>query len=296
MALPATVIGGYLGAGKTTLVNHLLRHANGRRLGVLVNEFGALPIDADLIQGQHGRLMTVIGGCMCCSYGDELLSALQVFAAQPETLDHLLIECSGVAMPGAIAHILASLPGIVLDAVVVVVDSETIRAHAADRWISDTVTRQLADADMVIANKTDLATEGLLPWLADTAPRAKIVPALQGKVAPELVLGLAAPSAYSNAEHTTNGYDDASFRLRRPVDARALADALVLLPLVRAKGFVQDRDLAWKTIQIVGRRAEVTAAPAGEQGPARLVCIAHGPELDRAGIARTLAQHAVDAA
>lgn len=72
-ALPVTVIGGYLGAGKTTLVNHLLRHAGGRRLAVLVNDFGALPIDADLIEGADGAVLAIAGGCVCCAYGSDLI-------------------------------------------------------------------------------------------------------------------------------------------------------------------------------------------------------------------------------
>ncbi|MEC8387162.1 MAG: GTP-binding protein, partial [Pseudomonadota bacterium] len=74
--IPATVIGGYLGAGKTTLVNHLLRTANGLRLAVLVNEFGALPIDDDLIIAREDNLISLAGGCVCCSFGSDLMAAL----------------------------------------------------------------------------------------------------------------------------------------------------------------------------------------------------------------------------
>ena len=74
--LPVTLIGGYLGAGKTTLVNHLLHHADGRRLAVLVNEFGDLPIDADLIEARDGNLISIAGGCICCSFGSDLVAAL----------------------------------------------------------------------------------------------------------------------------------------------------------------------------------------------------------------------------
>ncbi|MDA0225683.1 MAG: GTP-binding protein, partial [Proteobacteria bacterium] len=69
--LPLTIIGGYLGAGKTTLVNHLLRNAEGRRLAVLVNDFGDLPIDADLIASRDGNLLAIAGGCVCCSFGSD---------------------------------------------------------------------------------------------------------------------------------------------------------------------------------------------------------------------------------
>ena len=74
--LPVTVIGGYLGAGKTTLVNHLLRNADGLRIAVLVNEFGTLPIDADLIEAQDDNVIAIAGGCVCCSYGNDLVMAM----------------------------------------------------------------------------------------------------------------------------------------------------------------------------------------------------------------------------
>ena len=98
--IPVTLIGGYLGAGKTTLVNHLLRNADGRRLAVLVNEFGALPIDADLIVARDGNLISISGGCICCSFGSDLLAALIELKGRGDAIDHLLIETSGVALAG----------------------------------------------------------------------------------------------------------------------------------------------------------------------------------------------------
>jgi G3E family GTPase len=293
--LPVTIIGGYLGAGKTTLVNHLLRNPGGRRLGVLVNEFGALPIDADLIEGAADGLLRITGGCICCSYGDDLLTALMDFARRG-TLDHILIECSGVALPGAIARTLSLPGGLALDAILVLADAETIRDRAADRYIGDTITRQLADADLVLLNKTDLVndTNAITAFLAAAAPRAAVLATRHAAIGADIVLGLQsgfAPAA-EQIGHVTDGFDDASFRLRRKVDTQALAAAFAdpELGLVRAKGFAQDHDGTWRTLQIVGRRAEVSPAPAQEQGPGRMVCIAHGTEIDRARIARLLAE------
>lgn len=287
--LPVTVIGGYLGAGKTTLVNHLLRHPGGRRLGVLVNEFGALPIDADLIEGAADGLLSITGGCICCSYGDDLLTALMDFARRG-TLDHILIECSGVALPGAIARTLSLPGGLALDAILVLADAETIRERAVDRYIGDTITRQLADADLVLLNKTDLVgdVDAVRTFLTEAAPRAVVLATRHAVVEADIVLGLGSsfdPDPERPA-HVTDGFDDASFRLRHRLDPAALAAALAdpALGLVRAKGFVQAPDGAWMTVQIVGRRAEISPAPAQEQGPGRLVCIAHGAPIDRARI------------
>ncbi len=290
-----TIIAGYLGAGKTTLVNHLLRHPGGRRLGVLVNEFGALPIDADLIEGAADGVVSLTGGCICCSYGDDLLTALMDLSRRP-TLDHLLIECSGVALPGPIARTLSLPGGLALDAILVLADAETIRDRATDRYIGDTITRQLADADLVLLNKTDLVSDcdDITAFLTVAAPQAAIVPTRHAAVSADVVLGR--PTAFdANAEpraHATDGFDDASFRLRRPVDTHALARALAqpALGLVRAKGFAQDHDGTWRTLQIVGRRAEVTPAPAGAAAEGRLVCITQGREIDRPRIAQLLAE------
>ena len=90
--LAVTVIGGYLGAGKTTLVNHLLRHANGAKLAVLVNEFGDLPIDADLIEGKSDNVISISGGCVCCSFGSDLIGALMDLPQVSSDIDHVLID------------------------------------------------------------------------------------------------------------------------------------------------------------------------------------------------------------
>ena len=110
-AVPVTVIGGYLGAGKTTLINHLLRTANGVRLAVLVNEFGALSIDEDLMEAEDGNIISIPGGCICCSFGDDLSAALMDICAFKPPPDHILIEASGVAIPAVIDNSLTVLAG-----------------------------------------------------------------------------------------------------------------------------------------------------------------------------------------
>ena len=94
--LPTVVIGGYLGAGKTTLVNHLLRHADGRRVAVLVNDFGDVNIDADLIEGADAGVLSLSGGCLCCSFGDDLVGTLLALQRRQPPPDVVLIELSGV--------------------------------------------------------------------------------------------------------------------------------------------------------------------------------------------------------
>ena len=143
LTLPVTVIGGYLGAGKTTLINHLLRTANGMRLAVLVNEFGALSIDEDLIEAEQDDIISIAGGCICCSFGDDLSAALMDICAFKPPPDHILIEASGVAIPAAIDTSLTVLPGVQSNGIVVLVDAETVKTALEDINIGDTVQRQL---------------------------------------------------------------------------------------------------------------------------------------------------------
>jgi G3E family GTPase len=109
-AIPVTIVGGYLGAGKTTLVNHLLRHSQGRRIAVLVNDFGELAIDAELIEARDGDMLQLAGGCVCCSFGSDLLAALLRLRDMQPAPRHILIETSGVALPGAVARTLTLVP------------------------------------------------------------------------------------------------------------------------------------------------------------------------------------------
>jgi G3E family GTPase len=195
MALSTIVLGGYLGAGKTTLLNHLLRHAQGRRIAVMVNDFGDIGIDGDLIESSDGEVMNLAGGCICCSVGSDLVAALMALPQRVPPPDLVLIETSGVALPGSVARGARLAPGIEIDGVVVVVDAETIRLRAENRHVGDTVLQQLIDADLLVLNKIDLVDPPTLAvtrqWLAGITARARLIESLDARVPPELILGLA---------------------------------------------------------------------------------------------------------
>ncbi|BBK29703.1 G3E family GTPase [Stella humosa] len=297
--LPVTIVGGYLGAGKTTLVNHLLRHADGRRLAILVNDFGELPIDVDLIEQRGAGVIGIAGGCVCCAYGSDMMGALDDLLALSPRPEHVLIECSGVALPGAVAAAIQLLSSFRLDAVIVLADAETVRSHAADRYMGDTIARQLAAADLLVLNKADLVADNTLAatsaWVAGLlAPATPIIPVRQSALPVDIVLG---PQAAGAARlvlappqpHDPSAWDRWQTELHGPVDADRLAAALAApeLGLARAKGMVTDRSGGRRLIQVVGRRWSVTPLP-DTDGPGRLIAIAAGQPIPRAALARAI--------
>ena len=303
--IPTLIVGGYLGAGKTTLVNHLLRHAGGRRIAVMVNDFGELTIDADLIEGAEGSVLALAGGCVCCSFGSDLLGALQDVLQRQPPPDLILIETSGVALPAAVARSARLLPGLSIDGIVLMLDAETVRQRSADPYVGDLVRQQLLDADLLILNKTELCTPTALAeltaWLPSmTTAGTPVVPANQARVPPELVLGFHADWA-ANPQRT-NG--DALARwaaqpITHPITppiataADRFVNELLLLPapldpqqllaalsaadagVVRAKGWLTDLTGQRHLLQQVGRRAELLplAPDAGPAGADRLLVI-----------------------
>lgn len=289
---PVTVIGGYLGAGKTTLINHLLRHAGGRRLAVLVNEFGALPIDEDLIEARGEELIAIAGGCVCCAFGDNLIGALMDLSALHPPPEQIVIEASGVAIPGSIAASVSLLMDFSLNGVVVLADAETIRASARDKYLGDTILRQLGDADLIVLSKADLVDEQLLHdvagWLGDGVSAARIIPARHGEVATDLLLGSStndstAPPA-AQGGHADEAFESLVFAADRPLDARSLAAELAggSYGVIRAKGFVGDLSGERMLIQVVGKRAEVS--PARTDAPLGVVCIGLSGRLEEVAL------------
>ncbi|MEZ5857216.1 MAG: GTP-binding protein [Hyphomicrobiaceae bacterium] len=186
--VPVTIVGGYLGAGKTTLVNQLLRQADGVRIAVLVNELGDISIDADLIEARDADMISVAGGCVCCSYGSDLMAALMDLSRRRPRFDHVVLETSGVALPGPVAASLTLLADYVNDGAVILADAVSVRRQAADRYLSDTIRQQLSGADLVVLNKTDLVDaatlQGLQAWLAEVSGGARLPDHGRGVSAP----------------------------------------------------------------------------------------------------------------
>lgn len=265
--IPVTVLGGYLGSGKTTMVNHLLRTANGVRLAVLVNEFGELPIDEDLIEAEDDDIISIAGGCVCCSFGSDLSGALMEMAELDPPPNHLLIESSGVAIPSAIVGSVSLLDGFRTDGIVIVADAETVEANARSKYMSDTVLRQLSDANIIVLNKTDLVTatalNSTLSWLTAQNPNVSVLKAEQGAVPLAAVLDrFEAQAATSSPHHHTANMEMTVLTPQNPVDVEKLAQELAseARSLVRAKGFATDFSGQKMLIQVVGNRWDISDA------------------------------------
>jgi len=263
--LAVTVISGYLGAGKTTLVNQLLRHANGQRLAVLVNEFGALPIDEDLIEAKDDDLIAIAGGCVCCSFGSDLTAALMAMVARSPQPDHVIIESSGVAMPGAIAANIGLMEQFSLAGIVVLADTETIQSHATDEYIGDTVIRQLNDADLIIQTKNDLVSishrSAVKTWLTSNHPAASVIQSDRGRVPLALTLGqFNIRQEHGDSPHHDELFHSEVINIPYRVCVHKLAEALAQNEngFLRAKGFVIDHNGEVQLLQFVGRRFTVT--------------------------------------
>lgn len=225
--IPATVVTGFLGSGKTTLLRHVLQNAQGRRIAVIVNEFGELGIDGEILKGcgigcdddgreRPGQLYELANGCLCCTVQEEFFPVMQALAERREQIDHVLIETSGLALPKPLVQAF-NWPGIAnaftVDAVITVVDGPATAAgqFAADPAAVDAQRRadpdldhesplhelfedQLSAADLVVLNKIDLMSEAQrreaeVLIRAEIPAEVKIVPARGGELPVDLLLG-----------------------------------------------------------------------------------------------------------
>lgn len=270
--LPTLVIGGYLGAGKTTLVNQMLRDAQGQRIAVLVNDFGDINIDADLIQGQSGDVLELSGGCVCCSFGADLVGSLTAVSQRSPAPDLILIETSGVALPGAVARSARLVPGLNVLGVLTVLDASSIKDRANDRYVGSTVIQQITDANLLLLNKMDLLTPFEVAqtqvWLAGLKAAAPVVTSAQGFLSADLWLIREETAPKKNRswpqtprftpvrqanKDALSQFESRSFRWQTAKDVKLIQSKLDACPqILRAKGRIRDSDGAVWVLQKVG--------------------------------------------
>ena len=289
MTLPLTILGGYLGAGKTTLINKLLAGRHGKRLTVLVNDFGAINIDAGLIAEHDGDTISLANGCACCQLQDDALKQLQELAAMPEPPDHILVEASGAGEPARLAYLGFGVSGLQLSGIYVAIDAETIATKQHDKFTGKLVKRQIAQADFCLLTKADLteddgaAAHGIIGGLTD-APIAEP----DDKVLADMLSGapfslrssaLRLDEADLSRRNPIEGwmkadelFDSFTLTADAPLDLEKLTALLDTLPLVRAKGHTGTHRL-----QLVGQRYTLIEA---DNRRAELVFIAEKGKVD----------------
>ena len=283
--IPVTILTGFLGAGKTTLLNRILNGDHGLRVAVLVNDFGSINIDADLVVGVESDVISLANGCICCSIRDDLVEAVTSVIERPERPEYILLEASGVAEPSGIAltFLNPDFRGRVrLDSITCVVDAEHVFAVPEQMELK---IRQIAFSDMVLLNKVDLVDETqhtkIREWLDSWLHRYRLIRAVRCEVPLEILLSvgrfdparmklnhaIADGCSDGNCDHEHHHHDPSkfstwSFETDRPLSLEALRTAASKLPacVYRAKGVVYTSDAPERraVLQVVGKRVDIS--------------------------------------
>ena len=343
--IPATVITGFLGAGKTTMIRHMLSNAQGKRIALIINEFGDLGVDGDILKGcgdescTEDDIMELSNGCICCTVAEDFIPTLEKLLDREEAPDHIVIETSGLALPQPLVRAF-NWPEIktrvTVDGVVTVVDGKAVEegrfAHsvaavdaqrAADENLdhetplSELFEDQVACADMIVVNKTDLLDDAGAALSARLKGEARdgvqVVKSSMGALPVDVLLGqgigaeddLAArhevhhhhhhdDDHHDHHDHDHDDFESFVLELDEISDpegfAERLADVIRLHDILRLKGFASVADKPMRlTIQAVGPRIEsYFDKPNDDARGTRLVVIGQAG-LDRVAIERALA-------
>ena len=273
-AIPVTVLTGFLGSGKTTLINRILKLEHGLKIAVIVNEFGDISIDDKLISDQAQNIIELANGCICCSMQGDLLKAVHQVTARSFDVDYVLLETSGLSDPLPVAtSILNDVPGntVRLDGIVTLVDAANFDANLENAEVAFS---QLVNTDLILINKIDLVEENIPGLIRQGIKKinrsAGILTCVNGNVEPSLLLdvkisGLDAgydPSA--DGHHHNNDlseFDSISFESSKPVKLDLFRTFVDDMPecVFRGKGILNVADDDHRHIfHLVGNRCVIT--------------------------------------
>ena len=315
-AIPVTVLTGFLGAGKTTLMNRILNGDHGLRVAVLVNDFGSLNIDAELIVGVESDVISLANGCICCTIRDDLIETTMETINRPERPEYILLEASGVADPSAIMVTFGAdcfRDRIRLDSIICVVDAEQVLAVPE---LMELKIRQMAFADLIILNKVDLVDrdqiDQIKAWLDSRFHRYRLVEASHGDVPLEILLSVGrfdpaqadlsvhaledGGCTHPHCSHDHDAHDSSRtfsswcYESEQALSLEPLREVLRQLPsdIYRVKGVIYTSDVPERraVLQVVGKRVDISLLdPWGERTPrTQLVVIGGAGDLDTASL------------
>ena len=304
--LPVTLVTGFLGSGKTTLVNHILSNRQGVKAAVLVNELGEIGIDNDLIVAADGGMIELSNGCICCSTNNELLDSIVKVLSRPEPLDHILVETTGVADPLPIVQTFQRpelRDAMRLDAIVAMADAEQL---SLDLFDGHAARAQLRHADAILVNKCDRVDEKQLGMVEAKIRKvnagARLVRTTRSVVPLPLILDVdlfrpkTADEGHHHAHLDEDGFVSLSFESDRPFSVTRFQDFLDHRPggLFRGKGFLWLAETGKRYVfHLVGQRFTLEE-DRNAIGTNRLVLI--GRDLDNEALRSRLSQCLTSAA
>lgn len=293
-SVPVIVLTGFLGSGKTTVLNHILQAQGSPRVAVLVNDFGSINIDAKLIVNIEGEVISLANGCICCTIRGDLYESVTRLLNQGAELDAILIEASGISNPAEIAltFINTDLSARTkMDCILGVIDAEEILD--LDHRSLQLAREQIEVADIIAINKTDLVTPGKLlevqHWIQKNAPQTRIIETTFGRIPAPLLFGnlhqpYEAAKLRKSKEHihddddlSHHGFETILLQENEPLSLTAVQQMLVNSPgtIFRAKGFLYTADMPQEklVLQMAGKRISVRSGGAWDKAPASEVVL-----------------------